>query len=326
MEKILSQDEIDALLNGVVSGEVETAPAAETAAEATTGVKGYDLLNQERIIRGRMPTLEMINDRFVRRQAVAWTGVLREAIEFVVVGTQVIKFGEFLKKIPMPSSLNVFHMAPLRGSGLFVMDAFLVYLLVDYFFGGKGQTHVKPEGRDFTAVQLRMIKKLLMLALADLEKAWQAIMPVKVDYVRSESNPQFAMVVTASEVVIVVTLQVIIGETTRDLFVVYPYSMLEPIKEKLYSGLVSDQLEQDGSWNSKFRDLIHECELPIAVKLGSTTVTVQDVLNFAPGDVVMLDQRPGDPLECYVEDYLKFLGSPGVFKGNHACRVTKVLA
>jgi len=170
-----------------------------------------------------------------------------------------------------------------------------------------------------------MIKKLLMLALADLEKAWQAIMPVKVEYVRSESNPQFAMVVTASEVVVVVTLQVIIGETSRDLFVVYPYSMLEPIKEKLYSGLVSDQLEQDGSWNSKFRELIHECELPISVKLGSTTVTVQDVLNFAPGDVVMLDQRPGDPLECYVEDYLKFLGSPGVFKGNHACRVTKVL-
>lgn len=325
MDKILSQDEIDALLKGVVSGEVETTPPAEAAAEPATGVKGYDLLNQERIIRGRMPTLEMINDRFVRRQAVAWTGVLREAIEFAVVGTQVIKFGEFLKKIPMPSSLNVFHMAPLRGSGLFVMDAFLVYLLVDYFFGGKGQTHVKPEGRDFTAVQLRMIKKLLMLALADLEKAWQAIMPVKVDYVRSESNPQFAMVVTASEVVIVVTLQVIIGETTRDLFVVYPYSMLEPIKEKLYSGLVSDQLEQDGTWNKKFRDLIHECELPISVKLGSTTVTVQDVLNFAPGDVVMLDQRPGDPLECYIEDYLKFLGSPGVFKGNHACRITKVL-
>ena len=325
MDKILSQDEIDALLKGVVSGEVETEPPADAVDESTSGVKGYDLLNQERIIRGRMPTLEMINDRFIRRQAVAWTGVLREAIEFVVVGTQVIKFGEFLKKIPMPSSLNVFHMAPLRGSGLFVMDAFLVYLLVDYFFGGKGQTHVKPEGREFTPVQLRMIKKLLLLALGDLERAWQAIMPVKVEYVRSESNPQFAMVVTASEVVIVVTLQVIIGETSRDLFVVYPYSMLEPIKEKLYSGLVSDQLEQDGSWNNKFRDLIHECELPISVKLGSTTVTVQDVLNFSPGDVLMLDQRPGHPLECYVEGYLKFLGSPGVFKGNHACRVTKVL-
>lgn len=326
MEKILSQDEIDALLKGVVSGEVDTAPKEEEdAGGPAPGVRQYDLLNQERIIRGRMPTLEMINDRFIRRQSVSWTGVLREPVDFLVVGTQVIKFGEFLKKIPMPSSLNVFHMAPLRGNGLFVMDAFLVYLLVDYFFGGKGQTHVKPEGRDFTAVQVRMIKKLLLLALSDLEKSWQAILPVKIDYVRSESNPQFAMVVTASEVVIVVTLQVILGETTRDLFVVYPYAMLEPIKEKLYSGLVSDQLEQDGAWNNRFREMIHECELPITVRLGTTTVTVQDVLNFSPGDVVMLDQRPGDPLECYIEDYLKFEGSPGVFRGNHACRVTKVL-
>lgn len=325
-EKILSQDEIDALLKGVVSGEVDTAPKEEPATGPAAGVKGYDLLNQERIIRGRMPTLEMINDRFIRRQSVAWTAAMREAIDFMVVGTQVVKFGEFLKKIPMPSSLNVFHMHPLRGSGLFVMDAFLVYLLVDYFFGGKGQTHVKPEGRDFTPVQVRMIKKLLLLALADLEKAWQVVHPVTVSYVRSESNPQFAMVVTASEVVIVVTLQVIIGETTRDLFLVYPYSMLEPIKEKLYSGLVSDQLEHDSTWNNKFRELVHECELPIAVRLGTATVTVQDVMNFAPGDVLMLDQRPGDPLECYIEDYLKFHGSPGVFKGNHACRITKVLS
>jgi flagellar motor switch protein FliM len=323
MDKILSQDEIDALLKGVVSGEVNTTPKEEPA--SSTGVKPYDLLNQERIIRGRMPTLEMINDRFIRRQSVAWTTLLREAIDFAVVGTQVIKFGEFLKKVPMPSSLNVFHMLPLRGNALFVMDAFLVYLIVDYFFGGKGQTHVKPEGRDFTTVQLRIIKKLLLNALSDLEKSWQAVMPVKVEYVRSESNPQFAMIVTASEIVVVVTLQVIIGETSRDLFIVYPYSMLEPIKEKLYSGLVSDQVEQDGSWSSKFRERLQECPLPITVRLGTTTVTVQDVLNFTPGDVVLLDQRPGDPLDCFIEGFLKFQGSPGVYKGNHACRITKIL-
>ena len=323
MEKILSQDEIDALLKGVVSGEVDTTPKEE--ASAGGGVKQYDLLNQERIIRGRMPTLELVNDRFIRRQSVAWTALLREAIDFVVVGTQVIKFGEFLKKVPMPSSLNVFHMHPLRGNALFVMDAFLVYLIVDYFFGGKGQTHVKPEGRDFTPVQLRIIKKLLSAALADLEKSWQAVLPVKVEYVRSESNPQFAMVVTASEIVVVVTLQIIIGETSRDLFIVYPYAMLEPIKEKLYSGLVSDQVEQDGSWTQKFREKLQECTLPVTVRLGTATVTVQDVLNFAPGDVVLLDQRPGDPLDCYIEGYHKFQGSPGVFKGNHACRVTKII-
>jgi flagellar motor switch protein FliM len=323
MEKILSQDEIDALLKGVVSGEVDTAPKED--APAGNGIKQYDLLNQERIIRGRMPTLELINDRFIRRQSVAWTSLLREAIDFVIVGTQVIKFGEFLKKVPLPSSLNVFHMHPLRGNALFVMDAFLVYLIVDYFFGGKGQTHVKPEGRDFTPVQLRIIKKLLLNALGDIEKSWHAVLPVKVEYVRSESNPQFAMVVTASEIVVVVTLQIIMGETSRDLFIVYPYAMLEPIKEKLYSGLVSDQVEQDGSWTSKFREKLQECTLPITVRLGTTTVKVRDVLNFSPGDVILLDQRPGDPLDCYIEGYHKFQGSPGVYKGNHACRVTKIV-
>lgn len=323
MEKILSQDEIDALLKGVVSGEVDTAPKDnETSAKR---VAQYDLFNQERIIRGRMPTMEMINDRFIRRQSVAWTNMFHDAIDFVVVGTQVIKFGEFLKKIPQPSSLNVFHMSPLRGSALYVMDAFLVYLIIDYFFGGKGQTHVKPEGRDFTPVQLRVIKKLLLQALVDLEKAWHAVAPVKVEYVRSESNPQFAMVVTSSEIVMVVTLQVVLGETARELYIVYPYAMLEPIKEKLYSGLVSDQVDQNGDWSQRFRERLQECPLPIAVRLGTATVTVKDVLNFAPGDVVLLNQRPGDPLDCFIEGYHKFQGSPGVYKGNHACRVTKVL-
>jgi len=323
MDKILSQEEIDALLKGVVSGEVDTAPKENQPAKKR--VTQYDLFNQERIIRGRMPGMEMINDRFIRRQSVVWTNMFREAIDFAVVGTQAIKFGEFLKKIPMPSSLNVFHMQPLRGSALFVMDAFLVYLIVDYFFGGKGQTHVKPEGRDFTPVQLRVIKKLLLQALVDLEKAWHAVVPVKVEYLRSESNPQFAMVVTSSEVVVVVTLQVVLGETVRELYIVYPYAMLEPIKEKLYSGLVSDQVDQGGDWSQRFRERLQECALPIAVRLGSATVTVKDVMNFSKGDVILLDQRPGDPLDCYIEGYQKFQGSPGIYKGNHACRVTKVM-
>jgi flagellar motor switch protein FliM len=323
MEKILSQDEIDALLKGVVSGEVDTTPKeGETTAK---GVAQYDLFNQERIIRGRMPTMEMINDRFIRRQSVSWSNMFRDAIDFAVVGTQVIKFGEFLKKIPQPSSLNVFHMSPLRGSALYVMDAFLVYLIIDYYFGGKGQTHVKPEGRDFTPVQLRVIKKLLLQALVDLEKAWHSVVPVKVEYVRSESNPQFAMVVTSSEIVMVVTLQVVLGETARELYLVYPYAMLEPIKEKLYSGLVSDQVDPNGDWSQRFRERLQECPLPITVRLGTASVTVKDVLNFSPGDVVLLDQRPGDPLDCFVEGYKKFQGSPGIFKGNHACRVTKVV-
>jgi flagellar motor switch protein FliM len=324
MEKILSQDEIDALLKGVVSGEVETQSGEE--GQLPGGVKQYDLFNQERIIRGRMPTLELINDRFTRHQSLSWSILLNTKVEFNIIGTQIMKFGAFLKTVPIPSSLNVFRMDPLRGNGLFVMNAFLVYLIVDYFFGGKAQTHVKPEGRDFTSIQLRIIKKLVQLAFEDLDKAWRAALAVKTELVRSEVNPQFAMVASASEIVFVSTFQVQFGETTSDLFLVYPYSMFEPIKEKLYSGLVSDQVEEDGSWASRFHEKLQECPLAVTVRLGTVSVKVRDVLDFAPGDLILLDQRPGDPLDCFVEGYLKFQGSPGVFKGNHACRIEKVIA
>jgi flagellar motor switch protein FliM len=324
MEKIHSQDEIDALLKGVVSGEVETQPEEE--AQPAGGVRSYDLYNQERIVRGRMPTLELITDRFTRHQSLSWSALLNTKVEFNIVGTQIMKFGAFMKTVPIPSSLNVFRMDPLRGNGLFVLNSFLVYLIVDYFYGGKAQTHVKPEGRDFTPIQLRIIKKIVQSAFEDMEKAWRAALAVKIDLVRSEVNPQFAMVVSASEIVFVTTLQVQFGENTSDFFLVYPYSMLEPIKEKLYSGIVSDQLEQDGSWAIRFHEKLQECALGITVRLGTASVKVRDVLDFAPGDLILLDQRPGDPLECFVEGYLKFQGSPGVSKGNHACRIERVIA
>ncbi|WP_447972080.1 flagellar motor switch protein FliM [Nitrospira sp. Kam-Ns4a] len=321
MEKILSQDEVDALLKGVVSGEVDTEPKEEKPA----GIRSYDLINQERIFRGRMPTLEMISDRFARLQAVSWGTTLRKMIDFSIIGTQVIKFSEFLKKIPVPSSLTVFQMDPLRGYGLFVMDAMVVYLVVDYFFGGSGVSHVKPEGRDFTPVQQRIIRTVATQALRDLEKAWQPVVPVQVTLSRSESNPQFAMIVSLSEIVVAITLRVHLGETGRDLFLAYPYSMLEPIKEKLYSGFFSDRMEQNLGWTARFKEELQDCAVEATVRFGTATVRVRDVLQFAPGDVIVLDQSPGDPLTCFVEGHPKFLGSAGVMRGSQVFRVSRAL-
>jgi flagellar motor switch protein FliM len=321
MDKILSQDEVDALLRGVVSGDVDTEPKEEDAG----GIRAYDLANQERILRGRMPTLDMIHDRFLRLQSISWAGILRKTIEFSIVGSQIMKFGELVKKFPLPCSLNVFHVEPLRGHGLFVMDALLVYLIVDHFFGGSGQTHVKPEGRDFTQIQQRIVRVIVSAALADLAKAWQPILPVKVQHVRSESNPQFAMVVSVSELVIAVTLRVHIGETARDLYLAYPYGMLEPIKEKLYSGFFSDHMESDLGWSSRFKEEIRDCPVELSVQLGKATVRVRDVLNFAPGDVLVLEESPDDPLQGFVEGLPKFFGTAGVMKGNQAYRVTGIL-
>jgi flagellar motor switch protein FliM len=321
MDKILSQDEVDALLRGVMSGDVDTAPVEDE----TEGCKSYDLINQERIIRGRMPTLEMINDRFARLIAVSWGTALRKPIELSIVGTQVIKFGEFLKKIPLPSSLTIFSMDPLRGHGLFVMDSFLVYVLVDHFFGGAGQTHVKPEGRDFTLVQQRIIRTVVIQAIADLEKAWSPLMPLKVQFVRSESNPQFAMIVSVSEIVLAITFKLHIGEFSRDIHVAYPYSMLEPHKDKLTSGFFADQAESDSGWSGRFKEALKDCPVKATVELGTAKLSLKDVMHFCPGDVLVLEQSPGDPLTCTVERLPKFLGAAGVLKGNQAFRITQVI-
>ncbi|WP_447973782.1 flagellar motor switch protein FliM [Nitrospira sp. Kam-Ns4a] len=321
MERILSQEEVDALLQGIESGAVETAPPAPP----TSGVRPYDLTSQERIFRGRMPTLEMISDRFARLQALSWTTLLRTMVDISVVGTQVLKFSEFLKKIPVPSSLTVFQMDPLRGYGLFVMDAMVVYLVVDYFFGGSGVSHVKPEGRDFTPIQQRIIRTVATQALRDLEKAWQPVVPVQVTLSRSESNPQFAMIVSLSEIVVAITLRVHLGETSRDLFLAYPYAMLEPIKEQLYSGFFSDRLEQNLDWTARFKEALQDCAVEATVRFGTATMRVRDVLHLAPGDVIVLDQSPGDPLTCFVEGRPKFLGSAGVMRGSQVFRVSRAL-
>lgn len=321
-EKILSQEEVDALLQGMMTGEVDTTPSE---APSTSGLHGYDFFNQEKIIRGRMPTFDMVNDRFIRLLSISWTAALRTSVEFSVLSTQIVKFGDVVKKFPLPSSLNIFHAEPLRGHGLLVMDAMLVYLLVDHFFGGAGQTHVKPEGRDFTVIQQRIIKTFVRLAFADLQRAWEPVWPVKLQHVRSESNPQFAMIVSASEIAVSVRLQIQIGDHARELFIVYPYAMLEPIKEKLYSGFISDQVGHDLSWASRFKQELQNCEVEATVQLGTASVRVRDILNFAPGDVVLLQQSPGDSLTCFIEGLPKLEGTAGVLKGNQAFCVTKVL-
>lgn len=322
-DKVLSQEEVDALMRGMDGGDIETeAPPEETS----TGAKAYDLTSQERILRGRMPTFEMINDRFCRLQAVSWSGFLRKPVEFAPVSTDIVKFGTLLKKIPVPSSLSLFQLKPLRGHGLIIMDSALVYSIVDNYFGGANQTHVKPEGRDFTPVQVRVVKSIVERTIADLERAWQAIMPAKVVYVRSESNPQFAMVVSVPEIVVSVVFHIDLGNGPQKIHLMYPYAMLEPIKDKLNAGFFADQLENDNGWGSRFKEELMGCKVKVSVELGTATVRFRDVLAFAVGDVVLLDQSPGELMTGYVEHIPKILGSAGVAKGSHALRVTRVAA
>ena len=225
---LLSQDEIDALLHGVDKGDVETATEDEVAdGDAVT----YDFASQDRIVRGRMPTLEMINERFGRLYRTSLFGMLRRSADIAVSGVQMIKFSEFVHSLFVPTSLNIFKLNPLRGKALFIYDPRLVFGVVDCYFGGKGRFHNKVEGREFTPTETRVIQMMLELAFADLTEAWNPVLRVEFEYLNSEVNPQFANIVNPSEVVVITSFHVDLESGSGDFHICLPYSMLEPIRE-----------------------------------------------------------------------------------------------
>ena len=323
MSQVLSQDEVDSLLKGLSGGDDDD--GFDMPDMDGDAIIPYDLTSQDRIIRGRMPTLEIIHDRFVRMFRLTISSALRKVVDISVRSTEMIKFGEFLKTLPVPSSLNLFRMAPLRGTAILVLETRLVFTLIDIFFGGTGELEVKAEGRDFTAIELKMVKRVVISALEDLQNAWKPVFPLQVTYTRSEINPQFVAIVPHSEVVIVVTFDVEMGKAPMMLTVCIPYSMVEPIRGKLDTGFQSDQNEEDHVWGRRFRENLNEAEVNILVELGQTEMNVRDFLALKKGDVIALDHEANDPLDVRVEGVTKFRGSQGSYKGKQAIKIEKLV-
>jgi len=204
-EQVLSQGEVDALLRGVGDGIIET----ETdVTEDITGVVPYDLTSQDKIVRGRLPTLDIINQMFSRLFRNSFSTLMRKSADISTVSTDSLKFGEFLRSLPVPSSLHVFRMEPLRGFGLMVIESRLVFSFVDNFFGGTGASDINVLGRDFSAIETRMTRNVVQTALEDWERAWKTVHPLGCTYVRAEVNPQFAAIVPPTDVVLVIVFDI----------------------------------------------------------------------------------------------------------------------
>jgi flagellar motor switch protein FliM len=305
MDKILSQDEVDALLRGVSGGDVETTPDLDEPAD---GPVPYDLGNQEWIVRGRMPTLDIIHQQFARLFRMALGDALRKPVEVTVTNQAVMKFGDFIKRLPLPAFLSIISMEPLRGFALMATDATTVYLLVDHFFGGSGQTHVKPEGQDFTLIEQRVMTRVVNMALGNLSKAWEPVHQVDIQPVRSEMNPQLAAIVIPSEIVIVITVGIELGDAVGDLHLCLPYAMLEPLREKLQTSFQSDLYEVDHNWSKRFCTRMEDATVTMTVQLGETNISIEDLLHFSMGDVVVLEQAVSQPLLASIEGTPKFHG------------------
>ncbi len=322
MAQILSQEEVDSLLQGINN---EPDANIDMIDIDDSSVIPYDLINQDRIIRGRMPTLEIIHDRFIRMFRMTLSTALRKVVDISSRATELIKFGEFLKTLPIPSSLNLFRINPLRGNAIFVLETRLVFSLIDIFFGGNGELETKTEGRDFTAIEQKIIRRVISSALEDLQTSWKPVFPVQVSFVRMEVNPQFVAIVPHSEVVVVVTFDVEMSRAPMMLSICIPYSMIEPIRAKLDSGFQTDQNEEDHVWGRRFRENLNLVDVEIVVELGQVTMLVEQFLDLQIGDVISLPSEVDKPLDIKVEGVPKFRGVQGVYKGNQAVQITEYI-
>jgi flagellar motor switch protein FliM len=316
---LLSQDEIDALLHGVDNGTIETDPDEVPKGQPVS----YDFANQDRIVRGRMPTLEMINERFVRYFRISLFNFLRRSAEIAISGIQVLKFSDYIRALFVPTNLNLIRFSPLRGRALFVFEPNLVFTAVDNFFGGSGRFHNKVEGREFTPTEMRVIHLLLDLVFKDLQEAWKPVMKVDFEYLNSEVNPQFANIVSPSEIVVVSTIHVELDGGGGDIHITLPYAMIEPIRELLDAGIQSDRGEIDTRWELALRADLMSAKIDLQSTLIEKTITVRDVLNIKAGDVIPIEMP--DFVHLTAEGLPIFKGRVGVSDTNYAIQITQKL-
>lgn len=317
---LLSQDEIDALLHGVDDGDIDTEGDGQ---ETDAGAKSYDFNSQERIVRGRMPTLEMINERFARYFRITLFNFLRRSAEISISGIQVQKFSEYVQGLFVPTNLNVIKFSPLRGRALVVMEPRLVFTAVDNFFGGTGQFYNKVEGREFTPTEMRVIRMMMDMIFKDIKEAWKPVMDVDLEYMNSEVNPQFANIVSPSEIVVISTIHVELEGGGGDINITMPYSMIEPIRD-LLDAVSSDRGEVDSRWQDSLRFELLRTEVEVNSFLLEKTLPLKQIMEFKQGDVI--------PVELPETVVLKAAGVPvfegkiGVSDGNYAVQIQNKLS
>ena len=327
MSQVLSQSEVDALLAAVSEGEVAADSGGEVKVDDDKVVVVYDLTSQDRIIRGRLPQLDVIYEKFMRSFRVSLSSALRKIAALNHASTDFLKFGEFINTLPMPTCMSVLRFNALRGSALLVIESKLAYALVDSFFGGDDRPYTKIEGKDFTPIELSIVRKVVELAIDDLEQAWASVEKIDCSFVRTEVNPQFVGIVPPTDVVIASTFDVELENANGTITLVIPYATIEPIKQKLQSGfqVESDQTDKK-LWAGIIQQQLMETAIDLQVDLGHTEITLDELMSLKPGDVIPLDQDSNAEFDLQIEGVKKFKGYYGINHGSVAIQITKKIS
>lgn len=318
-ESFLSQEEVDALLEGVTG---ESQKSVEEVAEAGE-IRAYNMSSQERIVRGRMPTMEIVNERFARNLRIGLFNFIRRSPEISVGPVQVQRYSAFLRELAVPTNFNIVAIRPLRGSGLIVCEPALVFGVIDTLYGGIGKFQTRIEGRDFSATEQRVINRLVDVISEEYKKAWRGIYPIELDYQRSEMQPQFANIATPSEIVISTSFQLEIAEITGSIHFCMPYATMEPIRDVLYSSTQGDSIEVDRRWVTVLTREIQAAEVTLVAELARADATVEQLLAMKPGDFIELERQPR--IEASVDGVPVFECQYGTHNAKYALRVDKCL-
>lgn len=319
MTDLLSQDEIDALLHGV--DEVEEEEVSHAAGDDDASTLDYDFSSQDRIVRGRMPTLELVNERFARHMRISLFNMMRRTAEVSINGVQMIKFGEYIHTLFVPTSLNMVRFRPLKGTGLITMEARLVFILVDNFFGGDGRYHAKIEGREFTPTERRIIQMLLKLIFEDYKEAWAPVMDVSFEYLDSEVNPAMANIVSPTEVIVISSFHIELDGGGGDFHIALPYSMLEPIRELLDAGVQSDREDTDYRWSKALRDEIMDVYVDLSTQLLEMDLPLSQIMELKDGDIIPIEMP--ENITVYIEDLPTYRAKLGRCRDNVAIQISE---
>lgn len=318
-DSFLTPDEVDSLIEGMSNEPLE----AGAAPAPTNKVRPYNLSSQERIVRGRMPTMEVVNERFASNLRIGMFNFIRRSPEINIKPVLVQRYSDFLRDRESPTNFNIVAIRPMRGSGLIVCSSSLIFTVIDMLYGGSGKFQTRLDGRDFSATEQRVITRLVALITEEYRKAWKGVYPLELEYQRSEMRSQFANIATPSEVVICSQMQLLFGQSQGTIDFCLPYSTLEPIRDILYSTTQGDAIEGDRRWVSVLTQEIQEAEVTLVAQLAQTQTTVEDLLSLKPGDFIELDREPS--IEVTVDGIPIFECDYGIHNAKYAVHIQKNL-
>lgn len=322
MADVMSQDEIDRLLNQLSSGELDAEELTETEEKQ---IREYDFKRPSKFSKEHLRTLEIIFDHYGRLLSTHLPAYLRKSVQVEVMNSEAVTYSEFSNALSNPVLLGIVNFAPLKGNIVIELAANLGYAIVDRMLGGGGTPLDK--NRDFTEIELSIIKRIFGICVNLLREPWQNVIAIEPHLERIETNSQFAQIISPSEMIAIVTINIKLGDVEGMMNVCLPFICLEDIMDKLNTKYWFSTLQDvdEGDYHELIEGMIERAQIPMKAVLGKSTLPVLDFINLQVGDIIRVDSKVDDELDIYVGNILKFTALPGSASEKYAVKVTSII-